>query len=322
MNKLRCYDNSRLADFKTCPRSYFFRHLLGWRREGNALPLTFGLSWHSGLEFLWSNAKKLPSEQLLQGSMLSFLETWSSEGLSTELSMDEEEFFAPRTPGVAHEMYYNYLNARKGILQNCTVIGNEQPFAVPMPSLEKTWYIGKMDKVIELNGERLVIEHKTTTAYSIKHGFQPDYVESWGTSSQVKGYEFGANLHYEGIDGVWVDAALVHKKIHDQFKIIPISHNVTLLQEWIANTATWIRVVQENEATFASTGNLTEKQCFQKNEESCFGKYGKCPYLDICRTIADPTTLKEPPPGYILDRWEPFDELGLSSILNEETENG
>ncbi len=322
MSKLKCYDNSRLADYKTCPRSYFFRHILGWRREGNALPLTFGLSWHAGLEFLWENSTRLDSTSLAQGSLAAFLETWESEGMKAQLSMDEEEFYAPRTPGVASEMYYNYVKVRYSLLTNCKVIGNEQPFAVPMPAMQKTWYIGKMDKVIEHNGQRLVIEHKTTTAYSIKYGFQPDYVESWATSSQVKGYEFGANLHYAGIDGVWVDAALVHKKIHDQFKIIPISHNFTLLQEWISNTAQWISTVQRDERTFAETGNLTEKGCFQKNEESCFGKYGKCPYLDICRSVADPTTLIEPPPGYILDRWEPFDELGLSSILKEEDENG
>ncbi len=318
MSKINYYDNSRLADFKTCPRSYFIRHVLGWRREGNALPLTFGLSWHAGLEFLWAHANELSTDSLLAGTMTKFLETWTGEGLNPNLTMEEEDFFAPRTPGVASEMFYHYIQARKGLLQNCTVVGNEQPFAVPIPSLERTWYIGKMDKVIEYNGERLVIEHKTTTSYSIKQGFQPDYVESWGVSSQVKGYEFGANLHYKGINGVWVDAALVHKKVHDQFKIIPISHNTTLLQEWVFNTTSWVRTVREHEEVFKETGNLTEKTCFPKNEESCFGKYGKCAFLDICRTVTDPTKLKEVPVGYVLDRWEPFDELGLSSILSND----
>ena len=56
-----------------------------------------------------------------------------------------------------------------------------------------------------------------------------------------------------------------------------------------------------------------------KTAESCFGKYGACPFLDICRSIPDPSQLEEVPGGYIKEFWEPFDVLGLDKIVKENT---
>ena len=307
------FDNSRLSDYKTCPRLYYLRHIRGWRREGSSLALSFGSAWHAGLEAIWNNAGSIRTVQL-KAAFDAFNETWIEEGLRTDLSLEEQEMISPRTPGVAHEMFHNYVNARQDLIANSELLGNEQPFAVPMPGLDDVFYIGKMDKVLQTPRERIVLEHKTTSLYSIKYGFQPDYVESWNSSSQVKGYEFGATLFFNNISGVWIDAALVHKKIHDKFMLIPIQHSMPLLKEWLTNTRGWIERVQQDTKTLERTGNLSETPTFVKNEDSCFGKYGSCPFLDICRSHADASELANPPHGYIEERWEPFDVLNIEKL--------
>jgi hypothetical protein len=175
-----------------------------------------------------------------------------------------------------------------------------------------------LDKVIEYNGQKLVIEHKSTTEYKKDGYFKSAYVESWYSDSQVKGYQFGAGLYYPGLSQVWVDAALVHKTVHGAFRFVPVSHSFPLLQEWLADTEAWIKLMQADEHKFRACGNKLTPGNFKKNENSCYGKYGTCGFIDICRTTPDPSVMSEPPEGYIVEKWEPFETLGLAAILNGE----
>lgn len=314
-NPTTCHDNTRISAYKECPRKYFIRHTLDWVAEGTALPLSFGLAWHAGQDIVWEQAKRLPPPVLRDAAMGAFLTTWEEEGLAKNPSLEQQEWMSPRTPGIANEMYYNYIQERWKMLQECDVLAIEMPVAVPLPESEGKWYIGKLDKVIQYAGITRVIEHKSTTAYAVKGNFQPSYVDSWFASSQVKGYQFMGGLYYENLADVWVDAALVHKKVHDAFKFIPISHSVPLLQEWLIDTNEWVARIDRDSRTFQKEGRLVPG-IFPRNEDSCYGKFGtQCPFLDICRTTRDPSQLTEPPPGYVQDKWEPFSILGLDKII-------
>lgn len=316
-----CFDNTRVSDYKFCPRKFFIRHELHWTPEGIALALTFGLSWHEGMDVVWTHFKSFDKQKLVAGAMMAFYNKWEEQGLDPEPDLNTMERWAPRTPGVASEMYWNYIEARGKMLSQATLLAAEQPFAVPMPGLPDVWYVGRMDKVVEYGPQKLVLEHKTTTAYATDGMFRADYVDSWFSSPQVKGYEFGGGMYYPGLDGVWVDAALVHKKIHDAFKFIPIAHKFNLLEEWVGDTKGWILRILAEKEEFACTGELVPG-LFPKNEDNCYGKYGTCPYLDICRTTTDPSKLDEPPPGYKQEKWEPFSVLGLDKLIKEGEANG
>ena len=319
------YDNTRLADYKECPRKYFLRHVLGWTADygRTATPLIFGGAWHEGQDVIWKHARnpKIGGDRglLTQLAFDQFIKYWTDAGFPTDIGQVEADRLAPRTPMIAKEMYWHYIDQRWNILQGCDVLAIEQPFAVPLPNLPDHWYVGRLDKVIEFNGQRLVIEHKSTTAYATVGNFRPEYVESWYASSQVKGYQIGAGLFFNGVDGVWVDAALVHKKIHDAFKFIPVAHHHELLLEWIGTTEQWAWQVTAATKEFNAGASVTK--CFPKNEDSCFGKYGTCPFLDICRTIPDPTKIGVPV-GFKVDKWEPFSILRLDQLIQQENTNG
>jgi hypothetical protein len=323
----RAYDNTKIADYKKCPRSYFIRHVLGWTREGNskAPALVFGSSWHAGMDAVWGGAAEqmsagaasIDTEELVTQAMLAFNLQWEEDGFDPEISLEEADALSPRTPGIANEMFYNYVEHNSRMLANSRVLAIEQPLAIPFPELEDAWYVGRLDKVIEYNGQIIILEHKTTTAYAIQGQFQRDYCDSWYAAPQIKGYQFAGTLYYPKLSSVWVDASLVHKKVHDAFKFIPVSHSWPLLQEWVYDTKEWIMRISFEEDRYANTQQLTPG-LFPRNEDSCFGKYGVCPFLDICRSISDPSTLPEVPVGYVEERWEPFDMLGLEKLINEE----
>lgn len=303
------FDNTMLSGYKGCPTFYQLRHVKGWRSEGTAMPLIFGLCWHDAMDIVWQHAKQLGKDELHVAAVAKFHETWAENGMPETPSMEELEKFGFRNPMVASEMLFNYIDQRWDMLQNCKLIACEQPFAVPMPGSQGVWYIGRLDKVIEFNGQQLVIEHKTTSEYKKDGGFKSAYLEGWFSDSQVKGYQFGAGLFYPGLKQVWVDCSLVHKTVHDKFRFVPVEHPFPILQEWIQDANEWIGRVRLD----------CEKNYFPKNENSCIGKFGPCPMLSICRTTNNPGLLAEPPAGYIVDRWSPFDILGLDKLLNKES---
>ena len=304
----KIYDNSMLSAYKSCPRQYYLRYGKHWRSEGTAAPLVFGLSWHAGQDVIWQFAKKVgnPSE-LARLAMAKFLETWEEEGFPATMGLEEIERLAPRTPSIAHEMYENYIEQRWKMLMDAEVLAVEQPFAVPMPGHEGIFYVGRLDKVVSYNGQLLVLEHKTTTEYKIDGGFRPTYVESWYTDSQVKGYQFGGGLYFEGLSQVWVDAALVHKKMHHFFRFIPVAHQVNIIEEWIKDTNNWVHRVEGD----------WKAGYFPRNEGSCIGKYGPCTFLNICRSTPDNALPEEAPAGYMHEEWQPFDVLKLEKLAGQ-----
>jgi len=320
MNPQQCYDNTQVSAYKSCPRSYFIRHVMEWRGTGTAIPLVFGLSWHEAMDAVYTH-KDEQHRDVVELGYTAFLGEWEKNGMNPVPSLSQNAEYLPRTPTVAKEMLDNYIRARGRLLNECDLISCEQPVAVPMPTLQDTWYIGRLDKTVHYQGNTIILEHKTTTAYATIGNFRNDYVDSWYSSSQVKGYQFAGSLYYpdKTAPQVWVDASLVHKKIHDAFKLIPINHSSVLLQEWLIDTTRWIQDIKKDKEEFVKSGELTGG-IFKRNEDSCYGKFGSCPFLDICRTCADPSKLTEPPPGFIKEAWEPFSILGLNKLL--ETEDG
>ncbi len=311
----KCFDNTRLSTYKECPRKYYLRHVLHWTRDTTADALVFGSSWHAGMDALWAHGKQYGPIDLANLAYDGFMQKWEEEGFSTNITMELQESLGARTPGNAKEMFFNYATARSKILKEADVLAIEQPFAVPIPDMPDTWYIGKLDKVVQWNQNKVIIEHKTTSDYAINGGIQPRWMDQWYSSSQVKGYEFGGGLYYPNLDGVWVDGALVHKKVHNVFKFIPIQHSTPLLLEWIEDTRNWIGRVNADSSIVVGAGKLIGG-VFPKNEDQCFGKYGNCPFLDICRNCADPTQLDGPPEGYKEEKWEPFETLGLDKLIS------
>src|SRR5574337_1296277 len=156
-----CYDNSELSLYKSCPRSYFLRYVLGWRPEGVSAALIFGGAWHEGMDVIWGHAREYNQRDLRDAAMEAFNKHWAEAGMPVDMSLEEQERWAPRTPGTANEMYFNYISARWNILQEAIVVAIEQPLAIPMPGMPGKYDIGKFDKVIEFRGQIIILEHKS-----------------------------------------------------------------------------------------------------------------------------------------------------------------
>lgn len=328
----RLYDNTRLSAFKRCPRYFYYRHRRDWIKEGvSAIALIFGSAWHRAMDSLWlaysDRRQILTVDQAVDGAHLAFMQNWIENSLPSEsdltgiLSMklvdmsDEEKDFRMRNPMTAKEMLWEYAEKRRAMFLDPSfeLVAVEQPFAVPLdPDDDSLLYVGRLDKVFRYKGQLLVGEHKTTSAYKAGGPFRGTFLESFSPDAQIDGYAYAAHMLYgDEFKAVWVDAALVHKDIHDGFLFIPVERQLSQLDGWLWETRQWIHQIEVNDATVYDLGEYMP--AFAKNTNSCWDFFRACPYLSLCKMWADPS-VQGTPIGYVEEKWEPFKELKLSEI--------
>ena len=316
---MKYYDNTRISDYKTCPRKFELRHELDLVHEGTPLALTNGLCWHDAMDVVWTmvNARK-PDEVVLEAAMKRWINTWKEWGMPYPLEIHQQEKFAPRTPMIAAEMLVNYISQRGDFIRACEIIAVEQPFAVKLyPDDTPIRYIGRFDKVVRHPQHGiLLIEHKTSSMYSKASGLRTDYIQSWSPNSQIDGYLHAANMLYENVRGIWVDAALVHKTVHNVFKFIPIERQFAQLDQWLHETRDWITRIEDERARKdqpTSGEQTTDYGGFPKNTGNC-NMYAGCSYRDLCKFHPNTQSILENHSGYKEEHWEPFDILKIEEL--------
>lgn len=328
----RLYDNTRIQDFRRCPRYYFFRHVRDWRRSGDlARALAFGSAWHEAMDVVWktvSSGELSDPQQVVDAAYAAWVKKWVESGMPEPSEMDSELIaeMMPRVPAVALDMLYAYVPKRWSTMRQVEIIEVERAFAVPLTPDDPTlFYIGRMDKVVDPhNGAVRVIEHKTTT---LSKGYgkgsepkiRPIYLDSYSPNSQVDGYLFALHLLYKTFQRfeVWVDAALVHRSGED-FQFIPLEKQVAHLDSWLNDTHYWIEQIERETAKALNhTPRSPVLAAFPKNTSSCLDYNRTCPYLDLCKARANPLEWIEPPGGFVVYRWNPLDHIGKPKELAE-----
>lgn len=328
---LRIYDNTRLSDFEKCHRYFYFRHERGWVPGKYAVELGFGSAWHSAMDVIWpflckeEGGKPRPKydrdrHRFIAGEAYSaFMKTWESEGMPNLSENPEiEDDIMPRTPAVAADMIWEYIEHYWDTLGECELISVESPFMVPLdPSDPLLWYTGRIDKVIrDARGRLTVVDHKTTKAYKKVGYFREYFTDSFSPNSQVDGYAYAMYITdptYKG--NVMIDAALVHKDVHNGFRFLPVKRALSQLEGWRWETLDRVRELEANRnvADSPEASIPPYMPAFRKDSGACFDYMKACPYLDICKSEANPSTM-DTPPGFSERYWSPFNEIDLEAI--------
>ena len=111
-SKISFYDNSRVVEYRTCPRKYYFRYILDLVPDKVALALDFGSAWHSGLDALYEVFKATNGDEkkTLEAAYAAFISEWTKRGHAANLPLNVEQTYVPRTPGISRELQFNYLH--------------------------------------------------------------------------------------------------------------------------------------------------------------------------------------------------------------------
>jgi hypothetical protein len=323
----RYYDNTRVSEFRTCHRKYFYRHKMDWVSVGFSTPLLFGSAWHAAMDTIWEigsdrdNAQNLGTEDWARRGYEAFMEEWVKGG-GPEIDDIDEEWMRKlgfRNPMVALEMLYGYVDERRSLFQRDSfeLISIEQPFAVPLdPNDDTLFYVGRFDKIFRVKEGIIIGEHKTTSLYSKAATFRAMFVDSFSPNSQVDGYLHAARVLYgDEVKSCWIDAALVHKTEHEGFKFIPVERQFKQLDAWLWETRAWIDEIEANQALLEDSdiSDMSYMPAFAKNTSSCQDFARNCPYMDLCKMWPNPAG-RGLPDGFISEHWSPFERLGLDAI--------
>lgn len=311
---LDLFDNTRISDFQTCPLYFYWRHEREFCSDDEDIWLTFGSAWHSAMDQVWTLLPKgKKDDEVVAAAMSAFRAKWD-EGRTSRFADDPA-----RNPGVAQEMLYSYCIERRRLLchKSFRLIDCERPFAVPLdPEDPNLFYVGRLDKIFEYEGRIYVGEHKTSTAYSKDGTFRSYFIDSFSPNRQIDGYLYAGNMLFgDKFKAVWVDASLVHKDVHDGFRIIPIDRSLVHLDQWLWETRYWIDQITANREAAKRHHNAELLAAFPKNTRSC-NQFGKaCPFLDQCKVTANPARVPNPPAGFHKERWEPYSREELERAL-------
>lgn len=319
----RFYDNTRISSFRVCPRMFYYRHVRHWAFSFPSKSLVFGSSWHEAMDVVWgllAKDKDISTADLGMLAFKAFMQNWLLNDMPDLDEMDEayEKKLGAQHPMHAYEMILAYIDIRRDFLTSpdFELLEIELPFAVPLdPNQKELWYVGRLDKVFSHHGKVNVGEHKTTSEYKIDGPFRDSFIESFSPNSQVDGYLYAGKMKYGKVfDGVWVDAALVHRTNHESFKFIPVDRLDSQLEGWLWETHYQIQMI---EANLSRLEDLNKKDkymaAFPKNTSSC-SMYGGCVYRDTCKMLTNPQQQIEPPDRFAESKWEPFQMLELHKI--------
>lgn len=321
MNEPRFFSYSQINTFRECPRKHFFIYERRWQAEKSAPALAFGAAWGTAMDVVWKHAAgglQMPNEALVQLAMDSFVETYVNQGMPHPAAMDVDTYqdLMPRVPGTAEEMLRNYIEARKDFLNNVELLGIEEPFIVPIGTHEaQSFYVGKIDKVYRFkrDGKVYALDHKTTSSYAKDGYIRQAFYESFSPNAQMDGYQYALMHQYQGEAAhVIIDAALVHKTVHEGFRLFPVYHANDQLDQWlweVNNAIDRIYWEERRHQTRPFTGPVMES--FPRHTNSCHNFGTSCQFIDVCKVVANPSRTQIPQ-GFTVNTTPTLARLGIS----------
>ena len=307
-------DSSKIQAYMECARSYFYRHVLGWKKEGVSLHLEYGNAWHLAMEELLNQKKPSHpySVESMEDSLAKFSKHWRDFfSAEDELTFDTR---IKKTLANAEAGLEEYIVTYASSDLDWSVLWTE---IVGKVDIGTDMYVHfKCDAIIETPlDEVIVVEHKTGTTQN------RTWTDQWNQKTQIGTYLHMANCLFPDrnisliVNGFFPQNPQKLKKdgtpyANDTktspFLRVPMKKTPEMMNDWLVTTQHWAREINRNfDILSHSTDSDPVLLAFPKNPEACT-KYWGCPYGDYCVAHANPLQhLGELPMGYNIEFWDP-----------------
>lgn len=261
----RPIDNTALACYMECPRRYYYSMVLHRRREGLPSPaIAYGSAWHKAMETHYKTNGDRDEVRM------AVLDAWEDHDRP-----DDHRTLARVL--LEYDRYVEHWGLPEA--ETARTVGWPHQPLVEI-STELSWpgaahpYAGKIDRIIEMNGQIFVEDHKTSSR-------KPDF-RQFEMSNQMMGYAYMAQLITgRAISGVRINAHTVLKN-DSSFERHIISYSQERLKAWAENYNCWIARIEDDMAAVKSAYPEQAAGAFPYNFVACAGKYGMCAYTSVC----------------------------------------
>lgn len=270
------WDSTSLGAFKTCPRNYYYMMIQGWRLKGEAIDLDFGIWIHKAIEhYEKRKAEGADHTTNLRETLREVLHwTWLVVGQEE----DGKLRFGPWSPD---HQYKNRYTLIRSVVWYLDRFGTSDPFRTVQlesgkPAVELSFRFeigdglllsGHLDRVVELDDNFFVMDHKTT-----KSTITPDYFRNYSPDTQVSLYTLASQVIYKTpVKGVVIDAiqvAVNFTRVERGF----VYRTGDQLEEWLYDAKLWI------EDAWRCADNGHKVASWRMNDKAC----RFCAYKQVC----------------------------------------
>ena len=296
-------DNSSLESFTTCARNAEHTLVDKKRPAGRRSPLEFGSAIHDALEHRYRLAVNRPltdeeKHQVIQRAV-SYL---------TTVSPPEADDW--RNASQAHDVLVKYFETYA--TEVFTVLDVENAFSLPLceipvdlvdprtkqhVDLVKVYWTGKMDVIARnLNNQTFLIDHKTSSMLG------PSYYRQFENSQQMHGYCWAASEIYNTPVRTVLINVLGSRKPTRTGKSIQLERQFYHYPNYMIDN--WRHNVETLVADFLSH---YFRDYFPMQTAWCVGKYGDCPFLDVCLLEPAQRRVMLDSANYEDNTWSPLD---------------
>jgi hypothetical protein len=281
------WDSTSLGTMKTCPRLYQYIMIEGWSSKYESIHLRFGGEYHSALQdYEIARAGGMAHEHAIRHTVHELMnrtadwivdETakpgkYKNRTSLISLVVDHLDHYGEDDPAVTYiredgrpavELSFRFeLDFGPSIGQDETLF-NETGMIFPQPYI----LCGHLDRVVEFNGQLLVMDHKTTTTT-----LSDNFFDQWEPNNQMTLYTLAGKVVLDApIRGVVISGAQILLEKPNRFVRGFTYRTQDQLNEWLVDLSVLLR----NAEVYARTNY------WPMNDMSC-DKYGGCAFRGIC----------------------------------------
>ncbi len=291
-------DSTKTKSFIECPRSYFFRYLLGWRSDYPSNHLIYGDAFHKGMDIIMRGGTSSEAYE-------AFLKRYREA-----LTPTTDDLFWPKTPEAAERAFREYKETYKD--DDFELLYTEIAGIVPLEVGRNIHF--RIDSIIEDSRGISVLEHKTA---GVSGKQWKKWSEQWDLSTQIGTYNHALNCLYnpDKVWGVRINAISFCKrqwteaKSNIEFMRFPSRRSPDMMSVWLHTINRWIDWIDyEMDELKNCKESDTVMRAFPINESAC-SKWSGCEYHDFCLSWANPLRhIEKTPIGYIVEWWNPAEK--------------
>lgn len=286
------WDSTSLGLLKTCPRKYYYKMVERWNTKEQSLHLDFGIFYHSALEeFDKAKAQGATHDEATRTSIRKAME------ISKDFTGDniKNRFTLVRSI-VWYLEHFREDPAETIILANgkpAVELSFRMDLPFNTPDGEPYLLCGHLDKAVRWQGAVYILDRKTTKGQVGSY-----YFDKFSPENQMSLYSLAGKVVLErDASGIIIDAVQLAVGFA-RFARGIVHRTKGQLDEWLADTETWIRLAEH----FAKT------KSWPMNDKSC-DMYGGCEFREVCSKDASirETFLQA---DFIKREWNPLQSRG------------
>lgn len=284
-------DNSVIMQFKYCPRSYFFRYVLGYDSSDTPPYFAFGSAYHKFREVLEIGYNECIAKGFdrntscalsLGKASTAAVNYWTKNGPKAYGEKDKFAFLTLDRLKQSIQIAYAWWEKEK-LAGNVKVLFTEQPFIVQLS--EDIFLGGRFDQAIEAFGKLYNRDFKTSS--------QPEmfYTRGLKPNNQFALYTFALSvLSGRLASGAMIETLFNQKTVGPKMHVYPVQYTREEIEEWKRDTVYWVNQIK----------NAREQDHYAANEKQC----GFCQFHQVCKMPTEMSRMSILKSQYKINVWD------------------